>query len=296
MEFHYFEPATLRECIEMLVRYGPEATLLAGGTDLVVKLRLRTLRPRAVISLEYIEELRKLERKGDGTLEIGAMKTLREIENSDVLAMDFDSIRQGARSVSSIQVRNVATLGGNSCNASPSADTVPGLIVAGAMARIVGPGWERLLPLEEFFAGPGKTALQTGEMLAGFQVPPPLPDTGGVYKKYAIRGEVDIAIVGVAARLSLDKSHRLHQVRVVLGAVAPIPLRARKAEEVLSGEYPEEELFAEAARVAAEESRPISDQRATGQYRQKMVRVWTGYALQEAFQRAREKLRFSEIS
>lgn len=296
MEFDYFEPATLRECVEMLVRYGPEATLLAGGTDLVVKLRLRTLRPRAVISLEYIEELRKLERKSDGSLEIGAMKTLREIEHSDVLAKDFDPIRQGAGSVSSIQVRNVATLGGNSCNGSPSADTVPGLIAVAAMARIVGPGWERLLPLEEFFVGPGKTALQTGEMLAGFQVPAPLPDTGGVYKKYAIRGEVDIAIVGVAARLSLDKSHRLHQVRVVLGAVAPTPLRAWRAEEVLSGEYPKEELFAEAARAAAEESRPISDQRATGEYRQEMVRVWTGYTLQEAFQRAREKLRFSKIS
>ncbi|MBI5968044.1 MAG: xanthine dehydrogenase family protein subunit M [Deltaproteobacteria bacterium] len=286
MRFDYYEPATISECVEMLTYYGPEAHLLAGGTDLVVKIRLRLVRPRVVISLGSLEELKKLERKNDGSLEIGAMKTLREIEQSNALAKDFDLIRQGAGCVSSMQVRNVATLGGNSCNASPSADTVPGLIAADAVTRIVGPGRERLLPLEEFFVAPGKTTLQTGEMLAGFQVPALPPSTGAVYKKFALRGEVDIAIVGVAARLTLDESQRVKQARIVLGAVAPTPLRARGAEEVLFRRYPSDELFMEAARVVAEDSRPITDQRATAQYRKEMIKVWTRHALQEAFQKA----------
>lgn len=285
MRFDYYEPTTIRECLGMLTHYGPEALVLAGGTDLVIKLRLRLVRPRVVISLGSLKELRKMERKRDGSLEIGAMKTLREIEHSDALKNDFDLIRQGAGCVSSMQVRNVATLGGNTCNASPSADTVPGLIAAGARARIVGPEGERLLALEEFFVGPGKTVLQIGEILAGFQVPASLPTTEGVYKKYAIRREVDLAIVGVAAQLTLDESDRVQRARIVLGAVAPTPWRARRAEEVLFGQCPTDELLIESARVAAEDSRPITDQRASAQYRKEMIKVWTRNALREAFQK-----------
>lgn len=270
----------------MLAHYGPEAHLLAGGTDLIVKIRLRIVRPRVVISLGSLEELKGIERKSDGSLEIGALKTLREIEHSHVLASEFDLIRQGAGCVSSMQVRNVATIGGNSCNASPSADTVPGLIAVEAVARIVTLGRERLLPLEEFFVGPGHTALQIGEMLAGFQVPALPPSTGAVYKKFAIRGEVDIAIVGVAARLTLDEGQRVKQARIVMGAVAATPLRARRAEEVLFGQYPTDEIFRESAQVAAEDSRPICDQRASAQYRKEMVEVWTRNALKGAFQNA----------
>jgi carbon-monoxide dehydrogenase medium subunit len=287
----YYEPTTIGECIELLTRYGPDAHLLAGGTNLVVKLRSRVVRPKALISLGSIEELRKLERKNGGSIEIGAMKTLREVEHSDALADGLDVIRQGAGHVSSVQVRNVATLGGNSCNASPAADTVPGLIAAGAKARIVGPGGERVVPLEDFFEGPGETALQTGELLVGFHVPAPPAHTGGSYKKYAIRGDVDLAIVGVAARLTLDKDDRVQGALIVLGAVAPTPLRARRAEEALLGRIPEEKVIEEATQVAAEEARPISDQRATAQYRTEMIRVWTRYAVQEAFGRARQNIR-----
>ncbi len=289
MRFEYFEPTTIGEGVELLTRYGPEASLLAGGTDLVVKLRQRTVRPLAVISLGGLPELKKLEWGSDGSLEIGAMKTLTEIENSIALAKDFDLIRQGAGAVSSPQVRNVATLGGNCCNASPAADTVPGLMAAGASARIVGHSGTRLLPLDDFFIGPGKNALLRDELLAGFRVPPPTPRTGGVYKKYAPRGEVDMAIVGVAAKLTLDRSHHVQEVRIVLGGVAPTPVRARRAEEMLLGQRLKEELIAEAARLAADESRPISDQRASAPYRKEMVRVWTRHTLEEAFQRAAEE-------
>lgn len=287
MRFEYYhEPTSVNECIELLSHYGPDVCLLAGGTDLVVKLRSRAIRPKAVISLGSLEGLRNFERKSDGSVEIGAMKTLREIEQSDVLADGFDLIRQGAGHVSSVQVRNVATLGGNSCNASPSADTVPGLIASEVMARIVGSGGERLIPLEDFFKGPGKTVLGSGEILAGFHLPPFPPLTGGAYKKHSIRGNMDLAIVGVAARLTLDQDDRVEQVRVILGAVAPTPLRAGRAEEILLGHVPEEKIIEKAARAAAEDAKPISDQRGTAQYRREMVRVWTRYAIQEAFQKA----------
>jgi len=287
MRFEYLEPRTLRECVEMLGHYGPEARLLAGGTDLVVKLRSGTLRPRAVITLGFIEELRALKRNSDGSLEIGAMQTLREVERAELLGDGFDLIRRGAGCVSSRQVRNVATLGGNSCNASPAADTVPGLIAVGARAVMTGRQGERMLPLEEFFLGPGQTALQSDEILTGFRIPAPPPDSGSCYKKFAIRGEVDLAIVGVAASLVSGKDGRsIKGARIVLGAVGPTPLRSWKAEEMLCGKHTTEDLFFEAARIAAGECQPISDQRASASYRKEMIRVWTRYALEEAFQKS----------
>jgi len=272
----------------MLGHYGSEARLLGGGTDLVVKLRAGTLWPRAVITLGFIKELRIMKKNSDGSLKIGAMQTLREIEHGDLLGDDFDLIRQGAGCVSSMQVRNMATLGGNSCNASPAADTVPGLIAAGAQALIMGKERERMLPLEEFFLGPGQTALQRDEMLTGFRLPAPSPHSGGYYKKFAIRGEVDLAIVGVAATLDLgDDDLCIKEARIVLGAVGPTPLRSRKAEEMLSGQHVKKDLFIEAARIAAEESKSISDQRASARYRKEMIRVWTRYALEEAFRKCK---------
>jgi len=285
MRFEYLEPTTVQDCIEMLGQYGPEARLLAGGTDLVVKLRTGALRPRVVITLGLIKELRALKKNHDGSVEIGSMQTLREVERAQLLGDGFDLLRRGAGCVSSMQVRNVATLGGNSCNASPAADTVPGLIAAGARALLTGKEGSRDLPLEQFFLAPGQTALRSDEILTGFRIPAPPARSGSCYKKFAIRGEVDLAIVGVAASLTLgDDGRYIKEARIVLGAVAPTPLRSRKAEEMLSGQYAKKDLFMEAARVAAEESRPISDQRASASYRKEMIRVWTRYALEEAFQ------------
>ena len=290
MRFEYYhEPPSIRECIELLNHYGPDASVLAGGTDLVVKLRSGAAGPKAVISLGAVGELSKLEMNSDRSVSIGAMMTLRDVERADSLAGGFDVIRQGARRVSSMQVRNVATLGGNSCNASPGADTVPGLIASEANARIAGPAGERSMPLETFFRGPGITALGRGEILIGFHVPCPPPFTAGAYIKYAIRGDTDLAIVGVAARLTLDEKGTIRGVRIVLGAVAPTPIRARQAEDLLIGRPLGDELLRDAARAAAEDSRPISDQRATAQYRREMVRVWTRYALQGAYQKCTQE-------
>ena len=291
MGWEFYEPKSVDECLRVLGRFGPEACLLAGGTDLVVKLRLRAISPRAVVSLGNLAELKKLERKNDGALEMGAMITLREIETSRLLEDDFDLIRQGAGSVSSVQVRNMATLGGNTCNASPAADTVPGLIASGAEVQILGSKDGRWLPLEKFFTGPGKTALQDGEILAGYKIPAPPRNScsGGAYKKYAIRGKVDIAIVGIASQLTLDQNFQMQDVRIALGGVAPTPFRAKNAEKVLTGCSPGENLFSVAAKIAAEEAKPIPDQRASAEYRKEMVGVWTRLSLEQAIQNARRK-------
>jgi carbon-monoxide dehydrogenase medium subunit len=285
---YYYEPSALGECIELLGHYGADGCILAGGTDLVVKLRSGLVRPKAVISLRSLTELSQITcDDGDG-IYIGSMVTLRDIVNSDFLVDGFEVIRQGARHVSSMQIRNVATLGGNSCNASPSADTVPGLIVSQAQPCILGPKGERRLPLEDFFQSAGKTVLSLGEVLTGFYVPSFPPNTGCFYKKYSIRGDTDLAIVGIAASLTLDKGYRVQKARIALGAVAPTPIRALKAESVLLGRHHDDGLLEEAATAASEESKPISDQRATARYRREMVRVWTKHVLEKAFQRAYE--------
>lgn len=286
----YHEPTSLNECVQTLAHYGPDAYPLAGGTDLVVKLRSRVIRPMAVISLQRIEELSKVNTTPEGSIMIGSMNTLRQVMSSSLLVGAYDIIRQGASHVSSMQVRNVATIGGNSCNASPSADTVPGLIASEAMTRIVGTQGERTLPLEDFFIGPSRTDLRPGEILAGFIIPAAQPQTAGSYKKYAIREDSDIAIVGIAARLTLNSNGAVSEARIVMGAVGPTPIRAKKAQELLVGKQISEDLINQTAVAAADEATPITDQRATAAYRKEMVMVWTRYAVREAYSRACVKI------
>ena len=291
MRFDYYhEPNDLRECIELLVHYGPEASLLGGGTDIIPKLKSGKVQKKALISLGACNELKGIGQDPEGNLIIGSMNTLRDIASSNLIRDGFEIISKGASTVSSMQVRNVATLGGNSCNAAPSADTVPGLISTEAMTLIKGAKGDRILPLENFFESPGKTVLKTGEILLGFRVPAAPPLTGGAYIKYSIRGNTDLAIVGVATRLTLDNSHIVRKVRIVLGAVAPTPIRVRRAEEMIQDRALDEKTIEEAAKVAAEESKPISDQRASAQYRRDMVRVCTRNCLKEAFKKASNNL------
>lgn len=281
----YHEPATVKECIELMDGYGPDARLLAGGTDLVVRLRSRAIKTKAVVSLNAIPELAKVCKVDDG-IQIGAMARLVDVSKSNLLTGAWGIVRTGAGHVSSLQIRNVATLGGNTCNASPSADTVPGLIVDDAAVNIAGPDGERTVPLERFFVGPGKTVLRHGEMVTSFKLPVLGSGNGAAYKKYAIRGDTDIAIIGVGARLKVNARKVIEEARLVLGAVAPTPLRTPGVEKMLVGNMLTEELAAEAAEAAAETCQPITDARATREYRKEMVRVWTRHVLLKANEQA----------
>lgn len=282
----YFEPTSIKECTALLNEYGKSARILAGGTDIVPRLKNKIIKIETLISLQSIPELYALEKTDEG-LKIGAMVTLRNITKSKLLDDGYKVIAEAAGHISSMQVRNIATIGGNTCNASPSADSVPALLVSDAFANISGPQGERKIPLINFFKGPGKTDLQEGELLTGFTVPVPALRTGAVYKKFTIRGDTDISIVGVGARLDLNSNGVIENARIALAAVGPTPIRAYEVEKLLVGKVFSDELVKEAGNLAEKGCNPITDQRATKEYRKEMVNVWVRNALIEAEQRAK---------
>lgn len=275
--FDYYTPQTLAEAIAIFREKGEGGRPLAGGTDLVVQMKEGGLKfpyPSYLVSLRHLKELRGVrfsEREG---LRIGAATTFAELESEPVVRERFSILVDGAGIVGSVQTRNMATVGGNLCNAAPSAEIAPPLIALGARAHIVGPGGERTLPLEEFFLGPGRTVLGHGDLLAELLLPMPPPRSGGMYRRHTPRKEMDIAVVGVGVEVTLDGGgETIQRARVVLGAVAPTPMRASGAEAALEGQRPSDEVIARAAQRAMEEARPISDVRGSAAFRRELVRV-----------------------
>jgi carbon-monoxide dehydrogenase medium subunit len=275
--FEYFEPATLAEASSLLARYGARAQPLAGGTDLLVELKEQLRRAECVVNIKRIPGIDRLSFDPQAGLRFGALVTARALEVSAVIREKYPSLLQAVRELGSIQVRNRATIVGNVCRASPSADTLPPLIADGAMVSIHGGQGRRSLPLEDFFTGPGKTVLQPDELVTEIVVPAPAPRTGKVYIKHGRRKAMELATVGVAVTLTEGSD-----VRIVLGAVAPTPIRAKKAEALLRGRTIDGALIERAAQAAVEESRPISNVRASAEYRREMVRVLTRRALMQA--------------
>ncbi|KNZ41009.1 FAD binding domain-containing protein [Acetobacterium bakii] len=288
MKFNsYHEPETIEECIQILDEQGADAKILAGGTDLVIRMRSRVFKLKAVVSLNAIPELSEVTLKEDG-LYIGAMARLMDVSKLELLTDAWEIVKTGAGNVSSMQVRNIATLGGNTCNASPSADTVPSLVVSGAIANIIGKNGPRSVLLEDFFTGPGKTVLAKDEILVSFKLPNYADKTGAVYKKYSIRGDTDIAIIGVAGKITLNAQGEVVDVKIALGGVAPTVMRVPKAEAFLTGKKLTDQLIEEAAVIASESCTPITDARATKEYRTEMVRVWVRHVLTDAAQEAQK--------
>ena len=275
--FEYFEPATLAEASSLLAHYGARAQPLAGGTDLLVELKEQLRRAECVVNIKRIPGIDRLSFDSQAGLRFGALVTARALEVSPVIREKYPSLLQAVRELGSIQVRNRATIVGNVCRASPSADTLPPLIADGAMVSIHGGQGRRSLPLEDFFTGPGKTVLQPDELVTEIVVPAPAPRTGKVYIKHGRRKAMELATVGVAVTLTEGSD-----VRIVLGAVAPTPIRAKKAEALLRGRTIDGALIERAAQAAVEESRPISNVRASAEYRREMVRVLTRRALMQA--------------
>ncbi|HVJ10845.1 MAG TPA: xanthine dehydrogenase family protein subunit M, partial [Burkholderiales bacterium] len=256
-----------------LARYAGRAQPLAGGTDLLVELKEQLRRAECVVNIKRIPGMDTLSYDAREGLRIGALVTAREVELSPITLEKYSSLVQATRELGSIQVRNRATIVGNICRASPSADTLPPLIADSASLRIVGGKGERTVRLEDFFTGPGKTVLAVDELVTELVLPPPAPGTRKVYIKHGRRKAMELATVGVAVTWNAD-------VKIVLGAVAPTPMRARKAEDLLRGRTLDEKLIAQAAKAAAAESRPISNVRASAEYRREMVEVLTRRALQ----------------
>jgi carbon-monoxide dehydrogenase medium subunit len=283
--FEYALPKTLEEALQVLAEKGPEARVLAGGTDLLIRMKHGFIKPRTVISLAAVEELKPIRFDAKTGLTIGATARLAEVAAHPDIRKRYPAVAYAARKTANVQVRNMGTVGGNLCNAAPSADNAPTLMALGAEAVLAGLAGERRVPLDQFFKGPGQTALEPGEILTAIRVPVPPAHSGASYQHVSARGRVDISAVCVGA-LAVFAGETCREVRIVLGAVGPTPLRALKAESLVRGKPWTLELVEKAGKKAAEASRPITDVRASAEYRKQMVGVLTRRALLEAQKRA----------
>jgi len=281
--FEYLAAQTVAEACSLLSQYGKAAKVIAGGTDLLVKMKERELTPKYVVSLKGITDLDYIDYDKVKGLRIGALTSNDSIAGSVIIQKRFGLLSEAAAKIGTPQIRNMGTIGGNLCNAAPSADTAPPLIALGARVKLVSPKGERTVPLEEFFTGPGETVLQIDELLTEIQVPKPMPGARGVYLKLFPRGAVDIAAVGVAVLLILGEDGACSDAKIVLGAVAPTPIRVKKAEAIVKGKQYKNEVIEKAAETAAKEARPISDVRCSADYRREMVEVLTRRALVQIF-------------
>ncbi len=295
-KFDYFKPKTLEEALTLFSKYGEKAKWIAGGTDVIVMIKQKAMSPDVLISLQGIPGLDRIEY--NGSLSIGPMVTHRAIEKSEIIRKNFSALTDAVDYLGSIQIRNVATIGGNICTAAPSADTATPLLVLGARVKIKSLKEERTVSIEEFFKGPGETELQPGEIVQELVLPKPPPNTGSAYYKLQRRLALDLPILGVSVLLSLDKSqitcsdmlctaapistilHKMEEdnivckeVKIALGVAAPVPWRALKAEGLLRGKKLTDELLEEAAETAATEAQPRDTIRGEAWYRRDMIRV-----------------------
>jgi aerobic carbon-monoxide dehydrogenase medium subunit len=279
-------PRSIDECVTVLAERAGDAKVVAGGTDLLPQLKNGVLKPPWVVDLSGVSELRALESKNGHGLRIGAAVTARELELSPGVRSAYPALAESGALVGSVQVRNLATVGGNLCNAAPSADMAPPLLALDADAIIVGPRGRRRVPLASFFVGVRRTVLAPDELLVEFIVPDPGPRSGGQYLRHTPRRELDIAVVGVASQVSL-RDGVCASARIALAAVAPTPVRALAAEQALVGQALTPEVIDHAATLAVDAARPISDQRGSADFRRHLVRVLTRRTLTGALARAR---------
>ena len=277
IEFQYSAPEHLDEAIDLLGRPGARA--LAGGTDLVVQMREKRREVRHVVDLKRIAALTSLEREADGALRIGAAMNVTAMCRCPELAA-FPAIVQSSQMIGSYQIQNRASVGGNVCNASPSADAIPALICHGAQAEISGPKGRRQMPIESLFVGPGRTRLDPQELLVAIKLPSPPPRSAGSYLRFTPRREMDIAVAGVGAWVRLDGEGKVIEARIAMAAVAPTPVRASQAESRLRGERLTSTLIEAAANGAARDATPISDTRGSAEYRRELIRTLTRRTLQ----------------
>lgn len=285
--FEHYAPTTIEEVVRLLMKFGAEAKLLAGGTDLLVFIRHGRIAPKCIIELSRVSELTRIDETKDGLI-LGACVKLRDIERSEIIRRHYPHIAEAASQVGSIQIRNLATIGGNLCTASPAGDMIPVLMVSDAKLHIVGANGERTIKIEEFFKGPNETALGATDVLISIHLPPPKRRTGYAFFKLGVRGAMDISIASAAAKLTLSEHspELISEVKVALGSVAPTVMLSRSVERLLTGARISDALIEEAAHAVMDEVKPITDHRASEQYRRLMAAVLTKRALKLAMQRA----------
>jgi len=283
--FQMVLPGSVDECVKALATHGAGARTVAGGTDLLPQMKNGVVKPAVVIDLSGVAALKGVASANGSGLRVGACATARELELNADVRKRFAGLADGAALVGSVQVRNLATVGGNLCNAAPSADMAPPLMALDAEAVIAGPKGERRVPLTAFFKGVRQTVLGADELLVAFVVPAPAAGSGGSYIRHTPRRELDIAVVGVASQVTIQNG-RCVKARIALASVAPTPVMATAAQQALEGQALTPELIERAAGLAVDAAKPISDQRGSAEFRKHLVRVLTRRTLTAALARA----------
>lgn len=284
--FDYYRPDSLAEVASLFSEHGDGGVLLAGGTDVLVQIKEGGRLPRYVVALSGVPGLEGISGGGGAPLRIGARTLVADVAAHPEVLAHYSALADGAGIIGSVQTRNMATLGGNICNATPSADTSPALAIFEATAHVVGTGGERDVPIGEFWTGPSRTVLQPGEVVTHFDLPAAAVHSGSHYQRHTPRKIMDIAAVGTGVYLELDASGACTSARIALGAVAPTIVRAPLAEAALAGQAITEDSAAAAAALAATEATPISDQRASAEFRTYLIEVMTKQSILLAAERA----------
>ena len=286
--FEYIAPTTVGEAVARLAEKGDRARPLAGGTDLIVQMRSGVLEVDLVVDMKKIPELNAITYQSGEGLTIGAaVPCSRIIEDADMIK-EYPGLVDAVSLIGGTAIKGRATMGGNLCNAAPSGDSIPAMIVLGAICTIAGPAGVRTVPVEHFCTGPGKTVLRPNELLVSIYFPVPAARSGACYLRFIPRHEMDIAVVGVGARVDLsDDLQKVVSARIAIGAVAPTPILAREASDFLVGKVPSGTAFSQASALAQEAARPITDMRGTIAYRRHLVGILTKRSLEAAVDRAR---------
>jgi carbon-monoxide dehydrogenase medium subunit len=280
--FDYLAPKTIEEACSLLSKYKGRAKVIAGGTDLLISMKKRQISPRYVVSIKGIPDLNYIHYNKERGLKIGALATLQSIASSPIIKEKFGPMATACNKIGIPQVRNMGTIGGNICNAGPSQDSIPALLVLDAKLKLVGLQSERIVAVDKFFTGPFQTALGEAELLTEIQIPAPSPRSYGCYQWLTKITEADETLVGVAVLITVDSTASLcKDIKIGLCSVSPIPIRARQAEEMLRGEKLESKIIEQAAQAAAEETRP----RSRADYRRQLTSVLVKRAVNEVWQR-----------
>lgn len=280
--FDFVSPRTLDDAVAAMAGANGQARALAGGSDLIDQLRVGRRTASLVVDIKNIPQMQRLEYVAGEGLHVGAGVCCATIYNYAPVAEHYPSVQDSTQLIGSIQIQNRAGIGGNVCNAAPSGDTIPPLITYGAEAHIRGPnGWRKML-LEEFFKGPGQSALAPDELLVEVFLPEPPANSSGHYQRFIPREEMDIAVVGAGSMIAVDPATKVcSQARVSLASVAPTPVRARETEAALEGQVITRELVREASELAPNSASPINDVRGTVEYRRQLCKVLTRRTLEQ---------------
>jgi carbon-monoxide dehydrogenase medium subunit len=286
-DFEYLPTKTVKEACSLISQYKEEGKILAGGQSLITLLRQKLISPSYLIDIKGVSELDYLTFDDKKGLRMGALTTHRAIEKSSLIQSKYPVLSEMEKSVASVQTRNWGTIGGNLCSGDPIGDPAPSLIALNAKIKIVSSREEKIVPLAEFFTDYFTTVLEPDEILTEIQLPTPVSHTGVVYLKFSTI-EAGIKIVSTSTSIILDSDKMTcRDARIVMSAVAPVPFNARKAGELLIGKKINDDLIAEAAQLASEETNPTSDVHGSAEFRREIAKVLVKRAVKEAFEKAK---------